>query len=64
MSLFSGIGSFTIVDGNKVQGEDVGNKYVYKGCEWNAFVICSCDPFYLPSLHDHNDLKIKHFYVL
>ena len=22
----SGIGSFTVVDGNKVQGEDVGNK--------------------------------------
>ena len=26
---FSGIGSFTIVDGQKVTGEDVGNKYVH-----------------------------------
>jgi hypothetical protein len=26
--LSSGVGSFTIVDGNKVKGEDVGNKYV------------------------------------
>ena len=25
----SGIGSFTIVDGQKVTGEDVGNKYVH-----------------------------------
>lgn len=26
---FSGIGSFTIVDGQKVTGEDIGNKYVH-----------------------------------
>lgn len=27
LSLFAGIGAFTIVDGHKVSGEDVGNKY-------------------------------------
>lgn len=26
--LFPGIGSFTIIDGNQVSGEDAGNKYV------------------------------------
>lgn len=26
---FTGIGAFTLVDGHKVSGEDVGNKYVY-----------------------------------
>lgn len=27
-SFVSGVGSFTIVDGNKIKGEDVGNKWV------------------------------------
>lgn len=39
-SLFPGIGAFTIVDGHKVSGEDVGNKYDEAFFFKSVFCVC------------------------
>lgn len=41
LSFVSGVGSFTIVDGNKIKGEDVGNKWVLlHNIEMKLYVTC------------------------
>lgn len=41
LSFVSGVGSFTIVDGNKIKGEDVGNKWAhtYTTYKLNCFMF-------------------------